>query len=184
MSRAVSASALFGGLLVFWLVLSGQWDPLFIGMGVVAAAVVTYLTHGLVAAGMRGGGVPLRMVPLCLLRYVRYLLWLLGRMVVASVQIAWFVLHPRLPADPTVVRIPTTLKSRPARAIVANSITLIPGTLTIDLRDDEYVVHAFVPRSADDLISGVLQSRVGAIFLEEPQGPVVPTWDPPRRLDA
>jgi multicomponent Na+:H+ antiporter subunit E len=179
-NRIASFVTLTVALFVFWVGLSDQYTPLFLGMGAAAAVLVSALTHDLVATAVGAGREPLRTAPLRLWRYTSYLAWLLVKMMSASVQVAYYVLHPRMPLDPATVRFSTQLESRLARTMVANTITLIPGTLTVDLVDDEYVVHTFVPSSADDLVSGELQRRIGAIFLEDPPPPERIEWYPPR----
>lgn len=166
-------------LLAFWLVLSGHYDPLFIAMGVVSAALVTALTHRLVLAMLGPGGRGLLDAPLRLLRIVEYGLWLLTRIVPSGVQIAYYVLHPRMPIEPGVLRFRTALRSQVARTALANSITLVPGTLTLRILGDEFVVHAFLPDSADDLIEGRMQRRIARVFLEEELDDPEATWQPP-----
>lgn len=178
--RPAAVLLLFSLLLGTWLLLSQRFEVLFIAMGVVSAGISTALTYPLVLPIVfpdrrpeRGGLVRLGHV-------VRYLGWVLRRMTLASVQIAYFVLHPRMPLDPAVLRFTTTLRTPMARAVIANTITLIPGTMTVDLDGDEYAVHTFFPAAADDIVSGELQERVAAMFGEATQGPVEPRWDPPR----
>jgi multicomponent Na+:H+ antiporter subunit E len=165
-------------LLAFWLALSDQYSPLFLGMGIASALVLTALTGPLVSACFERRPTPLR--PLHRLWHtVFYFGWLIGRMVVAGAQIAYFVLHPRMPLRPGVLRFRTTLRSPLARVVLANSITLVPGTLTVRLTGDEFVVHALVPASADDLLDGRMQQVVGRMFLEEPDDPLTASWDDP-----
>lgn len=164
-------------LLVFWLALSNQYSPLFLGMGVASAIVVTAMTQPLIAACFHER--PVAWKPLARVWWVvHYVGWLIGRMVVAGAQIAYFVLHPRMPLQPGVLRFRTRLRSPLARVILANSITLVPGTLTVRLTDDEFVVHALVPASADDLLDGRMQQVVGRMFLDDPDDPLTASWDP------
>ena len=165
-------------LLAFWLLLSGQYDPLFIGMGVASAALVTAVTQMLVAPtlGPALGGA--RVLPRRLWRYAIYLLWLVGRIPPAGLQVAYHVLHPRVPIDPGVLRFRTGLQSPMARTILANSITLVPGTMTLEVDDDEFVVHAFIPSAADDLASAAMQNKIADIFLEEHDPAPEVVWEP------
>jgi multicomponent Na+:H+ antiporter subunit E len=87
------------------------------------------------------------------------LLWAVVR---ANLSLAAVVLHPRLPVDPAVVRIPAP-DGTLARALLANSITLTPGTLTLDVTDDELVVHTLTAASRADLGAGSLQRAVAAV---------------------
>ncbi len=163
----------FLALLGFWLLLSGRTDPLFVAMGVMAAAVSTALTLDMTTGVMHPAAIPVRRLPRCAWNAVAYLGWLITRIVAASVQIAVVVLSPTMPIEPTSARVRVGLKSPIARTIAANTITLIPGTVTIDVEDDVFTFHMFSPRAGADVLNGTLFRRVGAIFLEEPGTPVV-----------
>ncbi len=166
-------------MLGFWLAISGQYDALFIGMGVVSAALVTWFTHRYVATNL-GRHTPASTIPLRWARSIAYVVWLLGRIPPAGLLVAWVVLQPRLPVEPFVLRFTTHLESPVARATLANSITLVPGTLTLDVDVDtrEFTVHAFVPSAADDLVSGEMQNRIGRLFLQDPAPPPEVVWEP------
>jgi multicomponent Na+:H+ antiporter subunit E len=169
----------FLALLGFWFLLSGRTDPLFVAMGVFSAALATAVTLDLTTGGMRGLSLPLRSLPRRLWHAGIYIAWLLARMTVASVQVAYVVLQRKMPLDPASVRLRTGLRSPIARTIAANTITLIPGTMTVDVDDNEITVHMFTPAAAANVISGELFNKVGAIFLERPGPPEV--LDPPER---
>ena len=169
-------TTMFIGLFLFWLALSGRFEPLFLAMGVVSAAVVTLLTRDVVA-DLLGGHRTRGRVLYRARRAVVYLVWLVGRIVVASVQVAGLVLHPRLQLEPGVLRFRTRLQHPVARTMLANSITLVPGTMTLRLADGEYVVHTLAPSAADDLVSGRMQTMIGALFLEGPEPAPDVTWE-------
>lgn len=167
----------FLALFAFWLLLSGDLRPLFLAMGAASALLVVWLTHDLVTETF-GGQVPHGgRWPHRIWRFVVYLGWMLARIFVASLQVAYFALHPRPPLDPALLRFRTGLQSRFARVMLANSITLIPGTLTLSLTDDELLVHVLIPRAADDLLDATMQNLVGSIFREEPQPAPTVTWE-------
>jgi multicomponent Na+:H+ antiporter subunit E len=85
--------------------------------------------------------------------------------------VAYIVLHPKLPIEPGLLRFRTRLRSQVGHVILANSITLTPGTITVDLSDGTYLVHALVPGAAASLLEAKMQSKLEAIFgePEEPQ---------------
>lgn len=168
--------ALFG----FWQVLSWRLDPLYITTGLIVAAAVTVVTQPLTATIVHADrpAPALHRVPLLMWRFFAYLVWLAGRMLVAGVQIGRLVLDPRLPIDPVELRFRTELASPMARTVFTNSITLVPGTLCVDLDGEWVLVHALFPQAADDLLSGALQNRVAKLFDEPEQPPAVATWLP------
>lgn len=135
----------FAASLLVWLLLSGSLDPAELGVGVLAAAVVTLLT-GRRAAVFSG----LRVGPMALLGMARYLGAFLVALVKANVDLAARVLNPALPIRPAVVEVETRLKSRLGRLLLANSITLTPGTLSIDYVGDRLLVHwVYCPPGSD-----------------------------------
>ncbi|MGC9363524.1 MAG: Na+/H+ antiporter subunit E [Fidelibacterota bacterium] len=73
--------------------------------------------------------------------FVMFLLVLLKEIVKANFDVAYRVLHPKMPINPGIVIIKTGLKQDIAKMLLANSITLTPGTFTLDIRDDELLIH-------------------------------------------
>ncbi|MDA1094189.1 MAG: Na+/H+ antiporter subunit E [Acidobacteria bacterium] len=164
-------SALPSGLALFglWLVLSPHRDLFHLSLGAATAVVVALLAARLVAQppalGTAGPGhAMLRHMPWH--RFGRYLPWLAWRVVVASCEVAYTVLHPRLPISPRMVRITTRYAHTLARLTLANSITLTPGTVTVDVEDDVFLVHALTEKGARDLETdgGTMAKRVSALF--------------------
>lgn len=169
----VQAAVLFG----FWLVLSGRYGLLFLGMGLVSSLLVTALTHDIVVGGFGQQRRPLATLPLRVWRMVAYLVWLSGRILVSSAQLAYIVCHPRMPLDPAMARFRTGLRSPMARTFLANTISLIPGTMTVSLDEEVYTIHVLMPSSADDLTSGRMQNIIGRVFLEAEQPPTELEWE-------
>lgn len=165
-------------LLGFWFLLSGRFSPLFVVMGVVSAAIATALTHAALVdvLGPRLGGprTALRRA----WRYAVYVVWLLGRIPPAAWQIVRIVLHRDLPVHPHVLVFTTRLESPVARAMLANSISLVPGTITLAVDGNRFTVHAFVPASADDLLTAALQNRIADVFLAGHEPPPEVAWTP------
>ena len=168
----------FLALYAFWLALSWRLDPVYLAIGAVSAALITLVAQRLTATYVHGDRPSPRAshLPVLAWRFIAYGVWLLGRIVLAGGQIARITLSPSLPIDPVELRFRTGLQSPLARAVLANSITLVPGTLTVDLDGDEFLVHALVPGAADDLLTGELQNRIAALFDEPPQPPAEATW--------
>lgn len=158
-------------LFAFWFALSGRTDPLFLVTGALTAVGVTAITTRITAVCLRPDAdhVPIHRIPLALVRAVAFMFWMAGRILVASVQLARIVLSPSMPLDPCSVRFHTDLRSPLARTTLTNSISLVPGTLTVDIEGSEILVHALSPHQVDDLVTGRLQNKIAGIFLEGPQ---------------
>ena len=69
----------------------------------------------------------------------------------ANFQVAALVINPRLPIDPRVVKVRVKLDKEVSRVILANAITLTPGTLTVLCNDEELLVHSLTERNAEDV---------------------------------
>lgn len=168
--HGVEALALFAVLFAFWLALSNRYEASELAMGAASAALVTIVTHERLfrsgRAGREGGRALRRVSPFGLLRYAG---WLLGAIVQANLQVAWIVIHPRMPVAPRLLRFRVGFEERIPQVVLAHSITLTPGTVTIDLREGRYLVHALVPSLADALLSGRMQSGVAQAFGGAPE---------------
>jgi multisubunit Na+/H+ antiporter MnhE subunit len=160
-ASAASTGALFGLSLVFYLVLAGGVDTFEIVTGVATAGIVAATFRRVTFATppnlSRSGS---RVVRWCL--YVPYLLWEVAK---ANLAIAAIVLHPRLPIDPKLVSYPTSLRGELALTTFANSVTLTPGTLTVDVENDgSLLVHTLTDDSRADLLEGSLERAVQFVF--------------------
>lgn len=123
-------------LLGLWTLLTSSLEPGELVAGAVAAALVTWLSGPRLAifAGIR-------LTPSAPLHLVRYVVHFSGALVRANLDMARRVLSPSLPLRPAVVHVQTRLHSPLGRLLLANSITLTPGTLSVDLQDDGILVH-------------------------------------------
>jgi multicomponent Na+:H+ antiporter subunit E len=105
-------------------------------------------------------------------RFLGYLPWLIYKVVSANIHVAYLVLSPRMPIEPEIIRFKTRLKSDISKVTLANSITLTPGTITMDIIDGEFYVHVISEEAALDLLTGEMEVRVAYIYLEEEKPPI------------
>lgn len=89
------------------------------------------------------------------LRILQYVLVLVWEIVKANATVMHMILSPRFHNEPVLVKFKTDLKSSMTRAVLANSITLTPGTITVSLEGDEYTVHCLDKRLAEGIESSV-----------------------------
>jgi len=148
-------------LFAFWILLSGQFDAFHLTLGAVCCIVVAYLFHDLLFANIRVGDI--RTVAW---RFIAYIPWLIRQILLANIHVASLVLNPKMPIDPEVVRFETKLETDISCVTLANSITLTPGTITMDIRDGVFYVHALSQKFAADLNAGEMEDRVAHIFME------------------
>ena len=152
--------AVFLLLFLFWLVLSGQYDSWHMSLGVVCAALVAFFSSDLLFRHA-----PVQRKALRTWRFVQYIPWLLFQVVLANLHVVYLVFRPSL-IRPQVVHFKTRLTSDLSKVTLGNSITLTPGTITLDIADDEFCVHALSDKAAKDLLSGEMERRVAYVFLE------------------
>ena len=73
------------------------------------------------------------------------------------------ILSPSLPITPTMIRLRASQKTDAARVLYANSITLTPGTVTVDIHDNVILVHALIREAAEGLAEGEMDRRAAAL---------------------
>ncbi len=100
-------------------------------------------------------------------RALSYPFWLVWQILLANIQVAWIVINPKMKIDPVLVRFRCGMQGDLAKVVLGNSITLTPGTFTLRIRGDEFLVHAIRPDLAAGLIDGSMQRKVAAVFGEE-----------------
>ena len=148
-------------LFAFWVVLSGKFDAFHLGIGAVSAVCIALSTQNLLLrtpAIVSDARHPLTAIAWG--RLLLYVPWLVWQVVLSSLQVAWVVLHPKMPINPRVVQFETPLPHELARMTLANSITLTPGTVTLDVEGDTFIIHALTTVSASALTPGTGQGRM------------------------
>jgi len=157
-------------LFAFWLLLSGRYQAKYIIIGAISAALVTFFTNDLFYHVLQLGerpGIQVRQVLLQIWRFLLYLPWLLLQIIMANVQVAYLVLHPRMPIEPALLLFRTRMRKGIARVTLANSITLTPGTITASLEGSNYIIHNLKPPLASSLVEGEMQNKIAHVYLEE-----------------
>lgn len=173
MQKARRLALQFTILFAFWLILSGKLELKYLIFGLVSAALVTFVTQDLLEPqqGQRKAPSSTAAFSKAAGRLCSYFVWLIYQIVKSNIQVAYIVLHPKLPVKPGLLRFRTRLQSRVGQILLANSITLTPGTITVDFTEGTYLVHALVPEAAGALLEEKMQAKLEAVFgePEEPQ---------------
>lgn len=136
--------------LLLWILLNGQLTCEIVVFGVVIAGAMYVFICKFLDYSVEKDILLLRKLPYMLL----YLLVLILEIIKANVSAIRLALSYRNEIDPVIVKFHTDLKSKAARAVLANSITLTPGTITVALEGDELIVHALDV----DLVKGIDES--------------------------
>jgi multicomponent Na+:H+ antiporter subunit E len=149
------AASLAVFLSLLWLLLSGYFtEPLLLGLGVASVLFVVFIAYRMQVFDPEGHPVHL------ILRALVYWPWLLKEIVLANIDVAKAIVSSPMAIAPTVFTVTGSQRSELGRVIYANSITLTPGTVTIDLVDDKLTVHALTPAGLEGVKSGVMDRRI------------------------
>ncbi len=130
-------------LAIYWFALSGYTDPLILGFGVISVVLVIGLCARMKILDEET--VPYLFAPLT----AGYLFWLGKEIVKANVQVVKAVLSPDMEVSPTMVKIPSSPTTEIGKTMFGNSITLTPGTVTVEMEEDEILVHALLTEMSD-----------------------------------
>ena len=142
----------------FWIFLSGKFSFILLLSGIISSLLVSYMSNDLLIGN---GDIKLGFIRT--IRFIRFLPWLLWQIVLANIDLAIRTLHPKMPINPMLINFKNNLKTDLGMVILANSITLTPGTVTIDVNENEFLVHVISEKAAQSLISGEMQARVKKI---------------------
>jgi len=150
-------------LAIVWIVFSGKFDAFHLSLGVLSVGLVLGFNGAIRRLRPSLGG-PAARERFHWGRAVLYVPWLLWQIVVSGVYVTKLTLVGEDKIAPCIVRFRSDQPNEVAQVTLGNSITLTPGTLTLDIHDDEYVIHALDRQSADGLLNGDMQRRVAGMW--------------------
>ncbi len=140
-------------LFALWLSLSVTLSPAHVLVGAVVAALVAWLNPALP-----------HMRRLSWTAIIAYQPWLFGRILKSGIHVSRLILDPRLPIAPRLIRRETPLRGDGELVVLGNSITLTPGTITVEIAPGEVLIHAIDAESSEDLLNGTLEDKVRRVF--------------------
>lgn len=148
-------------LFAFWILLSARFDYFHLTLGIICSMLVAYMSHDLLFSNIRLGDVRIRAR-----RFFAAAPWFLGQIFSANLHVAYLALSPKMPVDPQIIRFKTKLESDISWVALANSITLTPGTITVDIREGEFFVHALDRKVAYELSTGQMEDKIAHVLME------------------
>lgn len=158
-----------GLLLAFWLILSGLFDPFHILLGVFSVLIVLWINWYIQRYDYFGGTAE-EFQGVRVLRLFYFLLFLLWAMLVSSLKIARLILHPQMPIKAGLIKFRTQLPNMNSRVTLGNSITLTPGTVTLDISGNTLLVHSLTDQASHGHIDCQLVIEVSKLyFVKESQ---------------
>ena len=146
--------SLLVSMISIWLLWSGHYTPLLISLGILSSILVVVLARRMELVDDEGVLVDIA------LRLPLYVVWLIWEITKANVDVAGRILNPRLPISPRMVRVKADQRHELSRVIYANSITLTPGTVSVDTEGDMIIVHALTKPAADEVETGSMGRQV------------------------
>lgn len=147
----------FALLFLTWLLLSGLYTGLLLGLGVLSCLLVVAVCRRMQIVDLEGH--PNHLI----IGMLRYMPWLLWAIVKANIDVARRIVHPRRPVSPRVIRVAASQKTHLGQVVYANSITLTPGTVAIETGEGTIEVHALTREAAAEVRSGDMDGRVTAL---------------------
>lgn len=161
----LDSALVFAALMTIWMVFSGKFDAFHLSLGLISCGFVTWMSGDLLIAGGSSLGLGRRVVRT--FRFASYFLWLLWQIVLANIAVLKLAFSPRSALQPQIVWHKTTLKTDLQKYLLANSITLTPGTITVRICGDMLCIHAIDDASAEG-INGEMDRRIAHIFEDSP----------------
>ena len=146
--------SLFVTLAAFWLFNSGHYNVLILSLGLVSIAFIIFIADKMDVVDQESQ-------PLYLSRNIfGYYFWLIKEIIKANSTVVKHVWLGKQSISPSFRRIKVSQQTDMGKVIYANSITLTPGTVAIDLVEDEILVHALIAKDIDSLENGEMDRRV------------------------
>lgn len=143
-------------LAAVWLLWSGLYKPLVVGLGAASCLLTVFVAHRI---GFFKESTSIHVLP----RLPRYWFQLIIDIVKSSITVTRIILNPKLPISPTEVEIEAAPKGPVGQAILGNSITLSPGTVTIDVHEGRLRIHCLTKEGADELMACDINQRTAEL---------------------
>lgn len=155
-------------LFAFWMVLSGKTETKFVVYGILTAVVTTWVTYPLLLVPNKDGSKKYYVFGFSIPKMIMYFFWLMWQLVLANIDVLLATTGQELNIDPKVVRFRFRADNPMASVILANSITLTPGTVTMNVTDDGvYEIHALTVGAAAGVLDGGMQKKVADLYGEK-----------------
>ena len=155
-------------LFAFWMVLSGRTETKFVVYGIITAVVTTWVTYPLLLVPNKDGSKKYFVFGFSVPKMIMCFFWLMWQLVLANIDVLLATTAQELSIDPKVVRFRFKVDNPMASVVLANSITLTPGTVTMNVTDDGlYEIHALTVGAAAGVLDGGMQKKVADLYGEK-----------------
>lgn len=145
---------------LFWILNSGHYDMLMLILGAVSVAFVAFLAHRMDVVDHESHSIRLS------LKLPKYLIWLAKEIVNSNLTVVKHIWLGPSTISPTLKTIRVSQTTSLGKVIYANSITTTPGTVTVDLKDDRFLVHSLLEGNIKTLMEGKMDRKVSQLERE------------------
>lgn len=155
------------GLFAIWVLLSGQFEGKFLLIGLCSSLAIAYICYPLLNVENEKTGKTYFVFGVNYLKLFIYFFWLVKEIIKACLDVTRVILSPHMDYEPRIAYFSMPFENPMASVILAFSIILTPGTITVDVNDDGiFEVHALTKGMAEGLLEGTMQKKVAALFGE------------------
>lgn len=149
-------------LTALWLLLSGHYTPLLLSLGLLSVILVMMISLRMNLLAYEQPEVLIQLI-----NYIPYGFWLIVEILKSNVDVCKRIVNPKLPISPRWVTIKSSQASDFSKMVYANSITLTPGTISIDVDGDNIGVHALSESGVEGLETNEMNNRVSQAELRK-----------------
>ncbi len=143
-------------LFLFWMVLSPKFGVQAILLGAILSTLVVIYSKDILFSDTE--------MPLYQMKHLLNMLHFVGVLVVeifkANIDVARIVLNPKMPIQPHFIKVPMMLQNDINKVIFGNSVTLTPGTLTVDILEDGFIIHALTTEAAEAMEESFIEEWI------------------------
>lgn len=153
-------------LFITWIILSEIFEAKFIAYAVLSCGIIAAIcVRTLHVKGVKSGR-DYFLFSHNILKFINYFFWLLWQIILAAWDVSKVTLFKREDIQPRTVWFKVEYDNPLAVAMLANSITLTPGTITVDVTDGIFAVHALTQNTADGVLDGSMQAKIAWLYNE------------------
>jgi multicomponent Na+:H+ antiporter subunit E len=149
--------------MAFWLILSGLYDFFHILLGVISVSIVI-LFNSKIKKQRFFSEEDEKEADFSLLRLFYFIPFLLWEIISSSFRVAYIIIHPKMPMKTGIIKFKTNLPNMKAKVLLGNSITLTPGTVTLQIDGDEFLIHALTNEAVEAHIDHSLAVEVAKVY--------------------
>lgn len=155
-------------LFAFWMGLAGRTEVKFIVYGLLTAGVTSWITYPLLLLPNKDGSKKYFALSISIPKFIGYVVWLMWQLLLANLDVMKATTSEVLDIDPKVVRFYFRSDNPMAAVVLADSITLTPGTVTLNVTDEGlFEIHALTVGAAAGIVDGSFQRKVADLYGEK-----------------